>query len=393
MLCLRRHESTKVNKLSDFLIHHSFHYLATKSSSDHMFIIDAHLDLSMNALEWNRDLRLPVDALRAREQGLTDKPDRGRGTVSLPELRKGNIGLVVATQIARYVAPDNPLPGWHSPEQAWALTQGQLAWYKAMEAAGEMVMISDLAGLERHLELWGEGTADPGKRPIGYMLSLEGADSIIRPDYLERAYEYGLRALGPAHYGPGRYANGTDSSGGLGSQGRELLKEMKKLNIILDATHLCDNAFWDAMECFDGPVWASHNNCRALVDHNRQFSDEMIKALIGKGAVIGGALDAWMMVPGWVRGKSTPGAMQCNLEKVIDHMDHICQIAGNALHVGMGTDLDGGFGKEQCPYDLDTIADLQNMQALLAKRGYAAADIKNILHGNWVRFLRKAWAL
>jgi membrane dipeptidase len=147
------------------------------------------------------------------------------------------------------------------------------------------------------------------------------------------------------------------------------------------------------MECFDGPVWASHNNCRALVDHNRQFSDEMIKALIGKGAVIGGALDAWMMVPGWVRGKSTPGALQCNLEKVIDHLDHICQIAGNALHVGMGTDLDGGFGKEQCPYDLDTIADLQNMQALLAKRGYAAADIKNILHGNWLRFLRKAWAL
>jgi membrane dipeptidase len=372
-----------------------------------MFIIDAHLDLSMNAMEWNRDLRLPVDALRAREQGLTDKPDRGRGTVSLPELRKGNIGLVVATQIARYVAPDNPLPGWHSPEQAWAQTQGQLAWYKAMEAAGEMVMIRDLAALEKHLELWGEGTAgpgmrggdaghglaDPGKRPIGYMLNLEGADSIIRPDYLQRAYEYGLRALGLAHYGPGRYANGTDSSGGLSSQGRELLKEMKKLNIILDATHLCDDAFWDAMECFDGPVWASHNNCRALVDHNRQFSDEMIKALIGKGAVIGGALDAWMMVPGWVRGKSSPGALQCNLEKVIDHLDHICQIAGNALHVGMGTDLDGGFGKEQCPFDLDTIADLQNMQALLAKRGYAAADIKNILHGNWLRFLRKAWAL
>jgi len=352
-----------------------------------MFIIDAHLDLSMNAMEWNRDLRLPVDALRAREQGQTDKPDRGRGTVSLPELRRGNIGLVVATQIARYVAPDNPLPGWHSPAQAWAQTQGQLAWYKAMEAAGEMVMIRDLAGLEKHLEGWmGEG-------PIGYILSLEGADSIISTDYLQLAYEYGLRALGPAHYGPGRYANGTDSSGRLSSQGRELLKEMKKLNIILDATHLCDDAFWDAMECFDGPVWASHNNCRALVDHNRQFSDEMIKALIGKGAVIGGALDAWMMVPDWVRGKSTPGALRCNLEKVIDHLDHICQIAGNALHVGMGTDLDGGFGKEQCPYDLDTIADLQNMQALLAKRGYAAVDIQNIMHGNWVRFLGKAWAL
>jgi membrane dipeptidase len=381
-----------------------------------MFIIDAHLDLSMNALEWNRDLTLEVARLREREKGLTDKPDRGRGTVSLPELRRGRIGLVVATQIARYVAPDNPLPGWHSPWQAWAQTQGQLAWYKVMEEAGEMVMIKDLPGLERHLERWmgreafagavaayksadrvgGDGSADDvgpvEKLPIGYILSLEGADSILHPDYLQRAYEYGLRALGPAHYGPGRYANGTDSTGHLGEQGKLLLREMERLGIILDATHLCDDAFWDAMELFSGAVWASHNNCRALVNHNRQFSDDMIRALIAKGAVIGGALDAWMMVPGWIRGQSNPEAMHCNLEKVIDHMDHICQIAGNTLHVGIGTDLDGGYGREQSPYDLDTIADLQKMSGLLASRGYSPEDIANILHGNWLRFLRKAWA-
>jgi membrane dipeptidase len=352
-----------------------------------MLIIDAHLDLSMNAMEWNRDLRLPVHVLRGCEQGQTDKPDRGKGVVSLPDLRRAGIGLVVATQIARYVAPDNPLPGWHSPWQAWAQTQGQLAWYKAMEEAGEMVMIRDLAGLERHLATWTEGEG-----PIGYILSLEGADSLVSPDYLRLAHAYGLRAVGPAHYGPGRYANGTNSKGGLSSEGRALLQEMQRLNMILDATHLCDDAFWEAMELYQGPVWASHNNCRALVDHNRQFSDEMIRTLIGKGAVIGGALDAWMMVPGWVRGQSTPEGMQCNLEKVIDHLDHICQIAGNALHVGMGTDLDGAFGKEQCPYDIDTIADLQKMPGLLAKRGYSAEDINNILHGNWLRFLRLAWA-
>jgi len=101
-----------------------------------MFIIDAHLDLSMNAMEWNRDLRLPVEAIRERERGLTDKPDRAKGTVSLPALRKANIGLVVATQIARYVSPENPLPGWHSPWQAWAQTQGQLAWYKGYSVTG-----------------------------------------------------------------------------------------------------------------------------------------------------------------------------------------------------------------------------------------------------------------
>ncbi|WP_315815302.1 dipeptidase [Paraflavitalea speifideaquila] len=274
-----------------------------------MFTIDAHLDLSMNAMEWNRDLRQPVMAIREREKGLEDKPDRAKGTVALPELRQGNIGLVVATQIARYVGPGNPLPGWHSPEQAWAQTQAQLAWYKAMEAAGEMVMIKDAAALEQHLNLWMDETPNHTK-PVGYILSLEGADSLVTPHYLETAYQYGLRAVGPAHYGPGRYANGTDATGHLNEQGKELLKEMERLNIILDATHLCDDAFWDAMDLFQGPVWASHNNCRTLVNHNRQFSDDMIKVLIERGAVIGGALDAWMMVPNWVRQQSTPKA--CN---------------------------------------------------------------------------------
>ncbi|RFS22069.1 peptidase M19 [Chitinophaga silvatica] len=354
-----------------------------------MFTIDAHLDLSMNAMEWNRNLRLPVKEIREREAGQTDKPDRCKGVVSLPALREGNIGIVVATQIGRFVAPDNPLPGWFSPEQAWAQTQGQLAWYKAMEDAGEMKMIRSAADLDAHLALWNNGAPNENK-PIGYILSLEGADSIVDLSYLEKAYNNGLRAIGPAHYGPGRYANGTDATGHLNDLGKALLKEMERLNIILDATHLCDDAFWDAMELFNGTVWASHNNCRTLVDHNRQFSDDMIKALIAKGAVIGGAMDAWMMVPGWVRGQSTPRAMNCNLEKVIDHMDHICQIAGNTLHIGLGTDLDGAFGKEQCPYDLETIADLQLMPALFEKRGYSKTDIENIMHGNWLRIFRSA---
>ncbi|BAU54375.1 dipeptidase [Mucilaginibacter gotjawali] len=355
-----------------------------------MFTIDAHLDLSMNALEWNRDLRKPVAEINRREAGMTDKPDRARATVSLPELRKGNIGLVVATQIARYVAPDNHLPGWHSPEQAWAQTKGQVSWYNAMEDDGEMVQINDLQSLEKHVALWNDGQPNENKA-VGYILSLEGADSIVTVGHLERAYNYGLRAVGPAHYGPGRYANGTDATGHLGQKGFELLKEMERLNIILDATHLCDDAFWDALDLFSGPVWASHNLCRALVNHNRQYSDEMIKALVERGAVIGAALDAWMMVPNWVRGVSTPEGMNCNMEVMVDHIDRICQVAGNALHVGMGTDLDGAFGREQCPYDLETIADLQKVPSLLKKRGYSDIDIENMMHGNWLRFLRNAW--
>ena len=355
-----------------------------------MFTFDAHLDLSMNALEWNRDLSRPLAEINEREKDLQDKPDRGRATVSLPELRKGNVGLVVATQIARYVAPDNPLPGWHSPQQAWAHTQGQLAWYRAMEAQGELKQIQTWAELTGQLDYW-NADEDKSQKAIGYILSLEGADSIVTLDYLEKAYEEGLRALGPAHYGPGRYAYGTDSSAPLSAKGKELLRKMDDLGIILDTTHLCDLAFWEALEQFQGPVWASHNNCRALVDHNRQFSDDMIKALIARGAVIGGVFDAWMLSPGWIRGKSTPQERQVTLDTLLDHMDHICQLAGNADHIGIGSDLDGGFGTEQCPADIASIADLQKIPNLLQQRGYAPQDIEKVMHGNWLRFLKKAW--
>jgi membrane dipeptidase len=358
-----------------------------------MFTIDAHLDLSMNAMEWNRDLRQPVGQIRARERDLTDKPDRGNATVSLPDLRRGQVGLVVATQLARFVGPGSPLPGWQSPEQAWAQTQGQRAWYEAMEDAGELIQIRDRAGLETHLIRWASQRATDDtpaeQKPIGYLLSLEGADSLVTLHHLERAYRYGLRAVGPAHYGPGRYAQGTNATGGIGAAGRALLTEMDRLNLILDATHLCDESFRDALDQFKGPVWASHSNCRALVNHNRQFSDDQLRELIDRGAVIGGALDAWMLVPGWVRGQSTPAAMNCRLTTMLDHLDHICQLAGNARHIGIGSDLDGGFGTEQCPADLDTIADLQHLPTLLQQRGYSVEDIQNVMHGNWLRFLRQ----
>ena len=352
-----------------------------------MFIIDAHLDLSMNALEWNRDLRASIQEINAREQHLTDKPDRGLATVSLEELRKGNIGLVVATQIARYVDKTNTLPGWNSPEQAWAQTQGQLAYYKALENSGDLRPVRNLPELYHHLTIWPED-----QKTIGYILSLEGADSIVSIEYLEIAHESGLRALGPAHYGPGRYAQGTNATGGLGTMGRDLLHKMEELNIILDATHLCDESFEEAMEHFQGHVWASHHNCRALVNHNRQFSDDQLKLLIERGAVIGMPLDAWMMVPNWERGKSTPKSMGVTLNTMIDHLTHICELAGNTDHVGLGTDLDGGFGKEQCPADIETIADLQIIPDLLLKRGFSSDDVKKICHQNWLNFLEKAWA-
>jgi membrane dipeptidase len=307
-------------------------------------------------------------------------------------MRRGRVGLGVATQISRSVDYFSRLPGWQSPEQAWAHTQGQLAWYREMEACGELVQIRDRAGLDRHVALW-LADADAGGQatlPIGYILSLEGADSIVSFRHLERSYADGLRALGPVHYGPGVHGMGTDAEGPLTSRGRELLREMERLGIILDATHLCDESFRDALDHYSGPVWASHSNCRTLADWNRQFTDEQFKELIARGAVIGMAFDAIMMVHGWAHLRSRPQDFDLRIEKICEHIDHICQLAGNARHIGIGSDLDGGFGTEQTPLDLDSIADLGRLGGLLAARGYSAADIEGIFFGNVVNFLRRS---
>ena len=349
-------------------------------------LFDAHLDLSMNALEWNRDFRLSVAAIRKQEEGMHDLPDRARGTVSFPAMRRGNIGLCVATLIARYVKPENPLPGWNSPEQAWAQTQGQLAWYQIMESQNELVQISNTSDLDAHLQAW---ETNPSETPLGYVLSLEGADSIVSMEHLEILHQKGLRAIGPAHYGPGTYAFGTDSSGGIGTKGKILLEKIQELNLILDATHLCDQSFWETLEVYHGPIWASHSNCRHWVPNERQFEDRQIKALLERGAVIGMAFDAWMMLPHWQRGITQPKESGLVIEAIVDHIDHICQLAGSADHVMIGSDLDGGFGNEQCPSDLDTIADLQKLDPLLTKRGYKTTDIEKIFSKNGITFLRK----
>jgi membrane dipeptidase len=233
---------------------------------------------------------------------------------------------------------------------------------------------------------------DAGRLPVGYILSLEGADSLVTPGHLERSWQQGLRAIGPAHYGPGVYAQGTDAVGGFNQRGRELLQLAGSLGLILDVTHLSDQCFAEAMEWYGGVMWASHHNARALVPHQRQLSDGQFRQLVERGGVVGVALDAWMMVPGWERGKTTPASSGLRLSVLLDHLDHYCQLAGNARHVGLGTDLDGCFGTEQVPQDLESIAGLQQLPEMLRARGYGDDDIAGIMHGNFLRRLREAWA-
>ena len=355
-----------------------------------MLIIDAHLDLAWNALQWNRNIQHSVYTIRTAESNLSG-PGRGQGTVALPEMRKGRIALCFATLLARSTGRPIQNLDYSSPYQAYAAAQGQLAYYRALDEVGEIRLITNRKELEEHIDAWQQWEVDTSRRQpkLGIVISMESADPILVPEQLPSWKESGLRIIGPAHYGPGRYAGGTSTELGLGFEGKHLLQEMDKLRVLLDLTHLSDEAFWEALDCFSGSVLASHNNCRALVPHQRQFDNKQIYAIIERDGVIGIALDSWMLRPGWTRGAKDNERV--TLAHVADHIDHICQLAGNSKHAALGSDLDGGFGREQSPSELDTIADLQRVAEILSKRGYSDIDIAAIMHGNWLRLLRKAW--
>ena len=351
-----------------------------------MLIIDSHLDIAFNALEWDRDLTQSITAIREAEAGMAQK-GRGRGVVNFPELRRGGLGLFFVTVHARLASVGRRFPGVRTQDIACAKCRGELAYYQLMESHGILRQIRDLAGLAAHLEEW---ESDPDSTPLGFVLTMEGADGIVSPDQVGEWWGDGLRVVSLVHYGISAYSHGTQAPGGLTPRGRPMLEALERAGMILDVSHLAERAFWEALEAFGGPVLGTHNGCRALCDHDRQLDDRQIKALAERGGVMGTAMDVWMLSPRW-----DPAAMDnsaITLETVVDHIDHVCQVAGSARHVALGTDLDGGYGKEQSPADLDTIADLRKIPAILDRRGYGADDIARIMHENWLQLLRRAWS-
>lgn len=356
-------------------------------------LIDAHLDLAWNALSFDRDLTESTAEINARECGMTDTNGRGRATVALPEMRRGNVAVCLATLIAHSRPDLRPSDGhkrtsleFRSPTAACAIAQGQLAYYQLLEEQGQMRMLRSVADLNAHWDEWVAGSISSAadQSPIGYILAMEGADAIVEPAQAEFWFDRGLRAVGPVHYGHNQYAHGTGESGPLTEAGVALLREFERLGIVLDATHLSDEGFFQAIDVYGGPVIASHQNCRALVPGARQFTDEQLRLLIKRNAVIGAAFDNWMIVPNWKTGQ-TPRT-DATLEKLADHVDHISQLAGTHRHCAIGTDLDGGYGTEQSPIEIETIADVQRFADVLARRGYSQVAIDDVFHGNWLRF-------
>ena len=358
--------------------------------SDRTLIIDSHLDLGYSAIQVNRDLTQPAANVRVHDSAGV-KRSFGSCTVTFPELRKGHVGIVFGTVMSRIDPNDQwSKTGMYVQSQCHGVGMGHYAFYEAMEAEGEIRFIRNTKDLEASIDAWKNPTPN---EPVGLMLAMESADPILDPDQVPMWYDLGLRMVSIQHYGTSSYAHGTGTEGGLLPRAKPLLDALKEAGIIVDMTHTTDQGFWETLDAYDGPICASHHNCRELTPGQRQLTDDMIKAIVERGGVIGAAFDAWMLDPTWDRQRPCyEQTTQATLETVVNHIDHIAQLTGNCNHSGIGTDLDGGFGQEQSPRDLNTIADLKRLPEIMSNRGYSTEDIDTVLHGNWIRFLKQCWA-
>jgi membrane dipeptidase len=367
-----------------------------------MKLFDGHLDLAMNAIENERDQTLSVADIRARE---TPPPPGGRGTcmVSLPELRAGGTAVVVATVIARskpWIDPRRALArednDWPSPDMAHAVASGQLAYYERLQRRGELSILRTAADLESH---WRKATREPsgvsggGGEGPGVIVMMEGADPVAEPEEVRLWHERGLRCLSLAHFGHSHYACGTPPSdptsperdGPLKPAASELLRHMQQLGMVLDLTHLSDRSFAEAVDAFGGRICATHSNSRTLSDSPRQITDEQVRRVFERDGVVGLAIHNAMLQ--WTGSWETvPPREQVPLRVVVDHIRHFCDLAGDTRHVGIGSDLDGGYGRERTPLELDTHRDLRKLAPLLIDAGFTDEDVANILGENWARF-------
>ncbi len=340
-------------------------------------IVDAHEDLAYNALMLGRDPRLAADETRAREPA---RGVDGIATVGLPNLLAGNVRVVFGTLFVSPEGSNNPAGKiYKTPQQAETLAQEQLAYYAMLAADPRVSLIATRADLRRVLD-------SPTPR-LGLVILMEGADPIVKPSDARKWYEGGVRLIGPA-WSQTRYSGGTGRPGPLTELGKQLMREMTQLGLVLDVSHMAEASFYEALEMFEGTVVASHSNVRKFVPTDRHLSDDMIRALVKRDAVIGTVFFNQFLKHQWRQNGADKTAV--TFATVVEHMKYICDLAGSTRHCGIGTDFDGGFGMEATPKEIDTVTDLQRFGDALADAGFRDDDIRGIMGGNWLRVLERA---
>jgi len=350
-------------------------------------IVDAHEDIAWNILCYGRDYTRPVSVTRSLEAGKDIVADTGTAMLGLPEWLSGNVAVIFATLFSmprrsRFISPYSR--AYADPAEAFGIAMRQVDIYRRLADDGRFRLVTTQSDLDAVLASWTEESAE---RQIGLVLLMENADAIRKPDDIGRWFDEGLRIVGPAWEGT-RYCGGTGEPGPLTDDGVRLLRTMQDFKLVLDTSHMAEEAFFQAVDGYEGPVIASHSNPRRYVDIDRNLSDDMIGALIGRDGVIGIVPFNTFLIPDWSRKRGDPKDAT-TLTTIVQHIDYVCQRAGDAKHVAIGSDFDGGFGMESTPAGIDTVADLVKVGEALRQVGYTPEDIEAVLSGNWLRILRQ----
>lgn len=355
-----------------------------------MIVLDAHQDIAYNYLCNGRDYRRAAWEIRRAEAGSAIQQHAGVATLGLPDALLGRVAVVFATLFVSPYEGGEPKPwsklDYRTPQEAYKSAVQQLDYYNRMLDETEKIrLIKTAADLDAVLSTWADGK-EMHEHQQGIVLLMENADPILEPKQFEEWYERGVRIVGPAWHGT-RYAGGTGQPGPLTPLGYELLDVMASFNAILDLSHLAEEACLQALDRYEGIIIASHSNPRKFRNTDRHLADNTIRLLAERDGVMGIVAYNRFLSDTWTLA-DTKKALP--LTVIADAIDYVCQITGSAAHVGIGTDLDGGFGAESIPDGLDTVADLLNIGKLLTERGYSPADVEAILSGNMLRKLRAA---
>lgn len=355
-----------------------------------MLIVDGHEDLAYNMLNYGRNYMRSAHATRQFET--EHFPDRQACTLGLPDWLAGNVAVIFSTLFVEPARPTTPAiyPTYSTPPEAHAQAMQQLDAYRRLaDDCPQFRLVMTARDLDKVLSTWpdraGQDLSGPDPRQIGLVVLMEGADPIVEPEQVELWYERGVRIVGLAWVAT-RYAGGTHEPGPLTDEGRRLLRAMRPLNAALDLSHCAEQAFFQALEAYEGPVLASHSNPRQCVNSDRHLSDDMIRRLAEHDGVVGILPLNGMLKQDWRRGERRDAV---TLADVAAAIDHVCQLTGSSRHAALGTDFDGGFGVQDLPAELDTIADLPKIAQALLGCGYAPADVEAIMGGNWLRLLKQ----
>lgn len=347
-------------------------------SASKPIIVDAHQDIAWNKITLSRDFLESVAEKRAHE-GTVPAHGEGHALVGFPELIAGNVRIIFATIYVAAARPDRT--GWgkvyNNAQEAYTQGMEQVAYYAMLAMDPRVTLITTRSDLERVLE--------SKDTKIGLVLLMEGADPIVTPEQTPEWFEAGVRFVGPA-WSQTRYSGGTRAPGPLTDLGRALMPQLERTGLTLDVSHMAEQSFWDAMELYHGTVIASHSNCRAYVNTDRQLTDDMIKAIVAHNGVIGAVIYNRFIKDGWEKSARKDAV---TLADLVQHAKRICDLVGDTLHVGIGSDFDGGYGVESTPKEIETVADLQKYGDALSNAGFSDQDIANVLGMNWIRLLRR----